>query len=70
MHIERDDISIASDDSSDFELYGANESDDDDLHACVCVCVCVRACVYLCMYVSYSYNIYSSACFVRTEWVD
>ena len=29
-HIERTDISIASDDSSDFELYGANESDDDD----------------------------------------
>ena len=29
-HIERDDISIASDTSSDFELYGKEKSDDDD----------------------------------------
>ena len=29
-HIEHDDISIASDTSSDFELYGADKSDDDD----------------------------------------
>jgi hypothetical protein len=29
-HIERDDTSIASDDSSDFELYGADKSDNDD----------------------------------------
>jgi hypothetical protein len=29
-HIERDDISIASDNSSDFELYGADKSDNDD----------------------------------------
>ena len=29
-HIEHDDISIASDTSSDFELYGAEKSDDDD----------------------------------------
>ena len=29
-HIERDDTSIASDDSSDFELYGADKSDNDN----------------------------------------
>ena len=29
-HIERDDISIAGDTSSDFELYGKEKSDDDD----------------------------------------
>ena len=29
-HIERDDISITSDNSSDFELYGADKSDNDN----------------------------------------